>query len=31
MSSSDVFTVTKSADATVYAGRARVRQIQRKY
>jgi len=28
MSSSDVFTVTKSADATVYAGRARVRQIQ---
>ena len=28
MSRSDVFAVTKTADATVYAGRARVRQIQ---
>lgn len=28
MSSSDVFAVTKTADATVYDGRARVRQIQ---
>jgi len=28
MSSSDVFAVTKTADATVYSGRARVRQVQ---
>ena len=28
MSQSDVFAVTKAADATVFAGRARVRQIQ---
>jgi len=28
MSSSDVFAVTKTADATVFNGRARVRQIQ---
>ena len=28
MSRSDLFAVTKTADATVYAGRARVRQIQ---
>lgn len=28
MSSSDVFAVTKTADATVFDGRARVRQIQ---
>ena len=28
MAMSDVFAVTKTADATVYAGRARVRQIQ---
>ena len=28
MSRADVFAVTKTADATVYAGRARVRQIQ---
>ena len=28
MSSSDVFAVTKTADATVYDGRVRVRQIQ---
>ena len=28
MSQSDIFAVTKTADATVFAGRARVRQIQ---
>lgn len=28
MSTSDVFAVTKTADATVFASRARVRQIQ---
>ena len=28
MSSSDVFAVTKTADATVHSGRARVRQVQ---
>ena len=28
MSASDVFAVTKTADATVFDGRARVRQIQ---
>ena len=28
MSRSDVFAVSQTADATVYAGRARVRQIQ---
>jgi|TARA_B100001093_G_C26673617_1_gene947274 hypothetical protein len=28
MSTSDVFAVTKTADATVFNGRARVRQIQ---
>jgi hypothetical protein len=28
MSQSDVFAVTNTADGTVYAGRARVRQIQ---
>ena len=28
MSMSDVFAVTKTADATVYDGRVRVRQIQ---